>query len=229
MARAIRPCFYVAEEAPYVKFENIEFEYFSGFAKSQKEKSIKSFLNSAKMKFNSDKILEISKASPIYLGKELSAFKLQLTLKNEKNESITTSVERFFQGSKVFKNGGPYHEIIYGEDIHPKKYEKLKNSGDFMGFKLFSKTYATEPTTYFYDWLYINALLQNSHLSKQICKFEYFSDIEFNPKKSFSSQSKSVTLFCAMKKYNLFEENFTDEKVFLEFMQKIYNAKTLFN
>lgn len=228
MAKAIRPCFYVVEKAPYVKFENVEFEYFSGFAKSQKEKSIKSFLNSAKTKFKSDKILEISKASPLDLGQNLSAFNLQLTLKNENGESIRASVERFFQGSKVFERGGAYHEIIYDEKIHPKKYEKLKNSGNFVGFKLFGVEYSTEPKTYFYDWLYINALLQNPYLSEQICKFEYFSDIEFNPKKSFSSQSKSASLFYAMKKYDLLKENFANAEMFLKFMSKIYKQDSLF-
>ncbi|MBP3206732.1 MAG: hypothetical protein J6M21_00560 [Campylobacter sp.] len=228
MARAIRPCFYATSEIPYIKSQNVEFEYFSGFARSQKEKSIKSFLNSAKISLKSDKVLEISKASPMDLGRNLSAFNLNLTLINDRGEAISASVERFFQGSKVFEHGGPYHEIIYDRSIHPKKYHKLKSSGIFVGFELFGKAYATEPKTYFYDWLYLNALLQNQLLGEQVVEFEYFSDIEFNPKKSFSSQSKSVALYSAMKKYGLFEENFKSPEAFLKFMRKIHGVNSLF-
>ena len=75
---AIRPIFYAIDKSPFVKSVDIKFEFFSGFALSQKIKSIDSLLNSAKRELKSEKILEISKASPSPLGRALSAFNLKL-------------------------------------------------------------------------------------------------------------------------------------------------------
>ena len=39
------------------------------------------------------------------------------------------------------------------------------------------------PKTIFYDWLYINAVLENPLLAAELLKYNAFTDIEFNPKK----------------------------------------------
>lgn len=166
--------------------------------------------------FNHKKILEISKASPNHLGQKLSAFNLTLTLNNGYH-NISSSIERFFQGSKKFQNGGPFDELLFDDELHPKKYKKLKTSGNFIGFELFNKTYSTTPTTYFYDWLYILALQQNKALAVELSEYDIFTDIEFNPKKSFSCQAKSVALFLGLKKFDMLEQVTKDAESFLNF------------
>lgn len=111
--------------------------------------------------------------------------------------------------------------------MHPKKYEKLKNSGNFIGFELFEIKYSTEPEAYFYNWLYLNALNQNKIMANKVLKYKYFSDIEFNPKKSFSSQSKSVALFVSMKKNGIFDENIKNAEAFLNFSKSLKNKNEL--
>ena len=62
------------------------------------------------------------------------------------------------------------------------------------------KTIRPPPPTFFYDWLYINALIKNENLIKQVLKYDCFSDIEFNEKKLINCQAYSVALFVSMKK-----------------------------
>ena len=63
-----------------VKTHSVEFTWSSGFAKSQKQKSILSFHKSISKEFKSDKILEISTKSENKLGTQLSAFNLKINL-----------------------------------------------------------------------------------------------------------------------------------------------------
>nr|WP_314521461.1 hypothetical protein [uncultured Campylobacter sp.] len=225
---AIRPIFYAIDKSPFVKSVDIKFEFFSGFALSQKIKSIDSLLNSAKRELKSEKILEISKASPSPLGRALSAFNLKLRLKDEDQNLIEASVERFFQGSKFFERGGPFEEIIFSAKVHPKKYPPLKNSGNFCGFELFGERFSTEPKTYFYDFLYLSALKENPNLADEVLKYDYFSDIEFNPKKSFSAQSRAAALFVGLSRNGIFKEIFADKDAFFDFYCKNFKRESLF-
>lgn len=222
MAKAVRPCYYIDKNG-IDKFD-VEFEYLGGFAKANKQKNIAKMHESIKNLVGHDaKILEISKASAQPLGVMLSAFNLELTLNN-----IKSSVERFFQGSKKFKNGGPFSEIYTNSKIHPKKYPLLKESGDFVGFELFNESFSTNPASYFYDFLYLTALSQNPKLANGICEFEYFTDIEFNPKKSLSSQSKSAALFLYLKHKNLLKEALKSKESFLECVLNLNKKDSLF-
>lgn len=89
----------------FILEDKVEFNFFTGFALSQKQKSIISFHDSIKNYIGFDtKILEISSKSLDILGVNLSAFNLKIRLKN----GIVSTVESVFQGSKVFENGGPF-------------------------------------------------------------------------------------------------------------------------
>ncbi len=227
MARATRPYYYVNNDlSNLVGSSDINFEYFSGFSKEQKRKNIESMHREISA-INNAKILEISKASTNYLGQKLSAFNLILNL-NDGSHNVKASVERFFQGSKKFQNGGPFDELFFDDTLHPKRYERLKESGDFIGFELFGKSYDTTPTTYFYDWLYITALKQNKALTIELSEYEIFTDIEFNPKKSFSCQAKSVALFLGLQKEGILEKVTKDADSFLEFYKTQIKKDALF-
>lgn len=170
----------------------IEYEYFSGFALSQKQKSINSLHNAAEKKGIS-KILEISTKSPFDLGTKLSAFNLMLTKDNDK-----FSVEQIFQASKVFEQGGPYLDLYDKTSKEAKMDIRLKSSGKLIAFKFQNSNFPIQPYTYFYDWVYSSALLENKPLLEKALEFNAFSDIEFNEKKSINCQAYSLALFCSI-------------------------------
>ena len=213
----------------YVNEVPIEFKWFAGMSKSQKQKSVQSLhdeANSQKEKFNFTNILEISSKSELSLGVSLSAFNLSYTPKN----SDRISVECLFQGSKVFENGGPYTEIYKLSSIEAKKYEKLKISGKLIHFKRGNEIWELEPKTLFYDWIYLNVLKSNENLISEIIKYDAFTDIEFNPKKSINCQASSVALFVSLYKDNMLETVLESKDTFTEFMktQKEKNEQRLF-
>ena len=153
---------------------------------------------------------------------------LTKTLQTLGSVAIKSTLYTGFQGSKKFQNGGPFEELFFDYTLHPKRYERLKESGDFIGFELFGKSYSTTPTTYFYDWLYITALKQNKALAIELSEYEIFTDIEFNPKKSFSCQAKSVALFLGLQKAGILEQATKDADSFLEFYKTQIKKDELF-
>lgn len=46
--------------------------------------------------------------------------------------------------------------------------------------------------------IYINALIQNSDLAEQLMQYRAFTDIAFNPAKSFNCQARSAALFVSL-------------------------------
>lgn len=188
-----RPVFVPLDDYPFVREIQIEFEWHPGFAKTQAQKSIKSLHDSAARQGIAP-ILEISSKSPDPLGVALSAFNLKIRPPGEP----LMSVECAFQGSKVFKNGGPYTELYNTSSREAKTDDRIRNSGDLVEFRFLGKFFPKEPQTAFYDWLYITALHQNPGLADQLVRFKGFSDIAFNPKKSLNCQARSAALFVAL-------------------------------
>ena len=193
-----------------VKRTLITYEYFSGFARSQKQKCIKS-LHDAAHKENISPILEISSKSTEQAGINLSAFNLPINI-----EENTYSVEQIFQASKVFEKGGPYTDLLKVNSRDAKTDTRLKESGAIISFRIMGTDFPIKPMTFFYDWLYANALLQNKPLLKEALKYNAYTDIEFNEKKSINCQAYSLALFCSviknrpevMKKDNISKEDF---------------------
>ena len=215
---AKRPVFVVYDQKPFYKEEFIEFEYFSGFAVSQKQKCIES-LHQAFLKNNINmKVLEISSKSKQKLGRELSAFNLMI----ETKKGQKYSVESAFQSSKVFENGGPYTDLLLQNSKTAKKDNRLKNSGRLKCFKYGNRVFNLYPKTYFYDWLYVNALYLNKDLAKQVLEFDAFTDIEFNPNKAINCQARSAAIFVSLYKNQILEKAIKDEKLFLD---EVYNSK----
>jgi type I restriction enzyme M protein len=192
---ANRPVFLPKESMGCVQKKCVDFTWSSGFAVSQKQKSITSLHENAKKKFGVSKILDISSKSEDPLGVALSAFNLKTTTLEK---GITFSVETAFQSSKVFKDGGPFLDLLGKSSKEAKKDPRIRNSGALIGFRFCNANFPLYPKTIFYDWLYINTLLKNAHLKEQILKYEAFTDIEFNPKKSINCQAFSVALFCLL-------------------------------
>lgn len=182
-----------------VETKSVEFKWYSGFAKSQKQKSVLSFHENISKEFKFDKILEISTKSENKLGIKLSAFNLKINF--EEKEYF---LESLFQGSKIFSDQGPNTDLYEKEPIEAKKDERIKRS-DLKEFSFFGEKFSLDFD--FYSWLYFIALNQNKSLTKDILEYQAFTDIEFNPQKSLNCQAYSAALYSAMIKNELLETN----------------------
>lgn len=219
---AIRPIFipFVTEHVG-AEEKLISFKWHPGMAKSQKQKSI-SELHSAAKEFGINKILEISSKSESLLGINLSAFNLVITTKKNKNKF---TVETAFQGSKVFTLGGPYLDLFGMDSLAAKKDSRIKSSGTLIKFEFFGKQFPLEPKTYFYDWLYINALMQNKDLACELLNYDAFSDIEFNPEKSINCQAHSAALYVSLSRQHLLDDAMSSPENFLSLLNKHYSVQ----
>ena len=182
-----------------VETKSVEFKWYSGFAKTQKQKSVLSFHENISKEFKFDKILEISTKSENKLGIKLSAFSLKINF--EEKEYF---LESLFQGSKIFSDQGPNTDLYEKEPIEAKKDERIKRS-DLKEFSFFGEKFSLDFD--FYSWLYFIALNQNKSLTKDILEYQAFTDIEFNPQKSLNCQAYSAALYSAMIKNELLETN----------------------
>ena len=177
---------------PYYQEISIDFEWHSGLSKSQAQKSILSLHESATGK-GWNPLLEISSKSLQDIGIRLSAFNLKF-----EKEGNLISVESAYQGSKVFENDGPFHDLYNASSRDAKTDRRLHNSGAFKSYCFFGDNFPDKPITAFYDWLYLTALIENPSLSKQLKNYAGFSDIAFNPKKSINCQARSAAIFVAL-------------------------------
>ena len=125
------------------------------------------------------------------LGVNLSAFNLSLTNK----DNIKAPVEVFFQGSKVFAQGGPFTDLYKKTSREAKKDERLVESGDLIAFDFDDQKWPLSPSTMFYDWLYCSALEQNRPQAEALLDYDAFTDIEFNPNKSINCQAASAAIY----------------------------------
>jgi hypothetical protein len=218
---AKRPLFIPKVDSVGVDENLIDFKWFSGFAASQKKKSIES-MHSAAIDYGFKNLLEISSKSEDSLGVALSAFNLLITTKKHNR---TFSVECAFQSSKVFNNGGPYLDLLEGDSLSAKKDIRLKSSGNVVCFRFFNQDFPIEPRTFFYDWIYINALLQNENLANNILSFDAFTDIEFNPEKSINCQAHSVALYISLINNNVLNEAMSSPDKFLIYTEEHYKKQ----
>lgn len=220
---AVRPVFVVSSEENCFVQKNIQFEFFSGFSETQKQKSILSLHNSFLSKHSNVKILEISSKSQNPLGIRLSAFNLMI----ENNNGNKFSVESAFQASKVFEHGGPYRDLLSVSSKEAKKDIRLRNSGKLIAFKISGKTFKITPKTLFYNWLYINALNMHEDLTKQIIEYVAFTDIEFNPNRSINCQAQAAAIFVSLYRKGVLHEALKDIDSFERIVYPKHNDETV--
>lgn len=202
---AKRPVFMPAERRPYVREREFEFTWHSGFARSQKQKSIQS-LHEAWLACpygKGKRILEVSQYSEGEDGKALSAFRL---MKYVPSLGKSVPVECIFQAGKVFENGGPYTDLLEKMPKEAKKDERLRSSGRITGFVFEGVLYPNEPQTAFYDWIYLNACLENPETAARMMQYDAFTDIAFNPEKSLNCQAKACAKYVSLARSGKLEE-----------------------
>lgn len=218
-----RPIFVVGDgDGPLVMEVGVSFVWCSGFSLSQKRKSIRALHASATPKTGTNKILEVSTKSESELGRALSAF--NLTFITSKQRRCT--VECAYQGSKIFRFGGPYTDLYGTDSKAAKKDHRLKISGPLESFRFFGSHWPLTPRTAFYDWLYIKALLKNEELISEVLNFNAFSDIEFNPAKSVNCQARSVAMFVALHRRKLISVATSSRDEFLQTMSQFEPQET---
>ncbi len=207
-----RPVFLPTDSGfPLVKVLDCEFVWHPGFSVEQKRKNIAALHAEARLRGVSN-ILEVSTKSPSELGKSLSAFNLRILT----NSGQHVALEAAFQSSKVFENGGPYRDLLSLEGREVKKDLRLKDSGKLLKFIFESEVWPIEPKTAFYDYLYIRSLLSSKQFVKDLLDYDGFTDIEFNPQRSFSCQARSCALYVSLTRRSLLKSIFTNKEMFLK-------------
>lgn len=191
---ASRPVFAPSNTPGYLVDEVLfEFPWHPGLAPSQKKKNVNE-LHAVAGEHGMAPLLEVSSKSETELGRRLSAFSLRIAI-----DDMQLPLENAFQGSKVFTQGGPYHDLYEAEPGQARRDPRLRDSGTIIGFKLGKVLYPSEPTTGFYDWLYLRALSPHiDYLRSRLHECRGFTDIEFNPEKSINCQARSLALLISL-------------------------------
>ena len=171
--------------------ECFSYTFYPGFALIQKHKNIVSLHESIMQKYPNSNILEVSSKSETEIGKKLSAFNLMLD---------GCCVESVFQSSKVFANGEQYDFLLGKSGREVKKYMKEHASGPLKCFRYQGIEYPLFPKSAFYDYIFIKALLANKDLCEELIKYDFFTDIEFNEKKSINCQARTCAIFVSLVK-----------------------------
>lgn len=202
IGQATRPIFIPNYSTPGVIENNVIFDWHMGMNIEVRRRSMHSLHHKAKEQ-GFIKILEVSSKSEHPLGIQLSAFFL-------KNDDGYT-VENLFQSSKVFSNGAQFTDLKSVTPKQAKQDVRLKQNGPMKCFCFNNKEFPLGPKSLFYDWLYIKTLFKshkNIELKKNFLEsnFEAFTDIEFNPKKSFSCQARTLALCMSLYRNNLIDE-----------------------
>ena len=211
---AFRPVFMAMATRPFVEKFDTEFKYYSGFSVTQARKSIES-LHTAFISTHpkhAGRVLEISSNSASDLGVCLSAFNLLYRMRDGSRHTVET----VFQAGKCFENGKQYMDLLNGSSYDAKKDERLRSSGSIVGFKVDDIEFPTKPITYFYDWLYVNAVYQNPTFAKQLTCYSAFTDIAFNPQKSWNCQARSAAVYVGLWNSGRLTEALSSPRAFLE-------------
>ena len=200
---AKRPAFYIQQGK--VVGELYLFEWFPGFAVSQKQKSIESLHDAIRKTDTDARPLEISTKSKETLGQKLSAFHLTLGYH---------TLETIFQSAKVFEKGGPYRDLLEVSPREAKHDERLKSSGQLKEFCFQGEAFPLIPQTVFYDYIYFAAVKESLAIEEinAISRYNYFTDIEFNPAKSVNTQARTVSMIkLILEEYRILPDFSKDE------------------
>ena len=206
---ATKMCFKVNENKVFDE-EIVTFNYVKGLAFSQKCKNVLSFHTSIQEQFPNLRLLEVSTKSYNPLGVALSAFNLKLDGR---------PVESIFHSSKVFDNGDCFEFVKDFAPLYAKKFVRENSIGDLRGYMFNGTELPLEPKSFFYDYIYISALMQHPEVSNSISEYDIFTDIEFNEKKGINCQARACAIYSYMLRTNSVDKYMSS----MEEFKKIYD------
>jgi hypothetical protein len=214
---AQRPVYLPTSAPPFFKVELVEFTWFPGYSKEQKQRSIRSLHENAAFEAGVDSPLEISSKSTSPLGYKLSAFNLPAYSNDKRYQAPPCSLEMVFQTSKVF--GEDVHCIdLVGEEVRQvRKTVRERESKGLEHFRFEEVDWPIDPKGAFYNFIYLRSLNELGDEKSDILRYDGFTDIEFNPKKSINCQAEAVSIFVGISRAGLDLKNIcTDKETFLE-------------
>lgn len=202
---ANRYVYFINQEDFNFQKEDITFKWYPGFSKEQKQKSMMSLHEAFLAQHKDVHILEVSSKSKSQTGIQASAFHLNIT--TQKGHELT--VEQVFQSSKVYKYAGSQNYLLekgFSARDMKKKLREIDTSDYMVKYHCFGRDFPLEPKTIFYNWLYINALTQNPEVAEALLKYDAFTDIEFNPKRSYNCQAEACSIYVSLHKRGLLDK-----------------------
>ncbi len=212
---ATRPVFIPQSAAPFAEEVNCEFKWNGGFALSQKRKNVRAIHGEFLHRYPDSRPLEISTKSENGLGVVLSAHNL---MKFVPSIGRKVPIECVYHGGKVFSRSGQHTELYDVPPIEVKKRLAEVTEGELVGFRFEETDYPLLPAPAFYDWLYINALLENPELLERILEYDAFTDIAYTPDKSMACQARTAAMFVSIYRLGLLER----VKEFEDFVRVAY-------
>jgi len=208
---AIKMVFHPSEENFYSE-ELISFTYVQGLAFSQKQKCADSLHHSILQLHPGSHILEVSTKSREKIGVAASAFNLRVG---------GNLLESVFQSSKVFAGVGAFKEAANMGAKEARDYVKEKSAGHaLVGFSYAGNDFPLEPKSFFYDWLYVNALVQSELNLEDYLAYDTFTDIEFNEKKQINCQARSMAIMVSLKRKGLLTQALANPSTFRRFVYR---------
>ncbi len=183
------------EDTTLVQERCFPFRWHPGFAAVQKKRNVEA-LHASAAASGVGPLLEVSTKSDVPLGRRLSAFNLRI----ETRRRGRIPLESAYQGSKVFERGGPFEDLYERGAWEAKKDERLRASGDLIRFQFDGMRFGAEPKRAFYDWLYLKALFPLRDDLHELSRYRGFTDIEFNPRKSFNCQAHACAMYVALER-----------------------------
>lgn len=199
MASATRPIFIPDADGSLVRETMVSFTWYPGMARAQAQRSLDSFHEEAE-RIGLAPLLEVSTRSRNPLGIRLSAFNLRL---RTPLAIQPVTVEAAFQSAKMYVGRGNLEHLLSWDDGRAIKaaVNEFRDT-PIEGFIFEDVQWDLSPTTAFYDYLYLRALCDtfadDPKLSHALEGFRGFTDIAYNPKRSFNCQARSCALFVAL-------------------------------
>lgn len=200
---AKRPVFESKTFYPFYSEHYVEFDWVPGLSVSQKKKCVLSLHDAYRKLCPGNKILEASTKSTEPLGLALSPFNLEMYVPSSGKR---VPEEVVYHAAKVFEYGGPYLDLYEVSPGAAKHDDRLRGSGRIVSFRFEGTDFPTRPKELFSVWLYISALLDNQDLLSQVCEYDAFTDIEFNPDRSIACQARSLAIAVGLRKVGLLEK-----------------------
>ena len=215
---ATRPVFIPLNSTPWA--ERIEIGVQSRYIERGKQAEyIRTFHEAGESQHGITPILECSSGSDT-IGASLSAFNLTFNTPSGR----TISVECAYQGSKVFKGGGPFHDLYNTDSRSAKKDRRIRESGELLGFDFFGKKFGLVPQNHFYNWLYLSALVRRyPSISEYIGKpYAGFTDI-WAMRKNGACQAESVAMAVGLERSGQYSPQFISES-FIKSLSEVQHA-----